>query len=122
MDERRKERRKKLMAFAPVYDSRQGTILGYLADLTLQGAMVIGEHALEDDARLTLIIQFPGELEGISARRMTIPARVARCVPDSGPQSFRIGFEFPEMDPQNAELIQALLKRYHLPHQADTPE
>jgi hypothetical protein len=110
------------MAFTPVYDSRQGIILGYLADLTLQGAMVIGEHALDSDSQLTLTIEFPGELEGISARRMTIPARVARCVPDEGPHSFKIGFEFPEMDPENEKIIQALLARYHLSRETDAVE
>ena len=117
MDERRKETRKKLMAFTPVYDLHRGAILGYLGDLTMQGAMVIGEHPIDIDSRLTLVIQFPGELEGIAVQRMTIPARVARCVPDEGPQSHKIGFEFTEMDPEHAKMIQALLDRYHFRHQ-----
>jgi hypothetical protein len=117
MEDRRKERRKKMMAFTLVHDSQRGTVLGYLGDLTMQGAMVIGEHALENDSRITLAIQFPGELDGIAAQRMTIPARVARCIPDEGPQSFMIGFEFTEMDPEHAKMVQALLDRYHFRHQ-----
>ncbi len=114
MDNRRKEDRKKLMAFTLVYNADQGKILGYLADLTLQGGMVVGEHALAEDERLTLAIDFPGKLEGISARRMILPARVRRCLPDQGSRNFKIGFEFVEVSPQNLEMIQALLSRYHL--------
>jgi len=121
MEDRRKETRKKLMAFTLVYDSNRGGILGYLGDLTLQGAMVIGEHSLEKDSRLILAIEFPGELDGIAAQRMTIPARVARCVPEDGSHSFMIGFEFTEVSPEHAKMIQALLDRYHFRHQTDTP-
>jgi hypothetical protein len=117
MEDRRKERRKKLMAFTPVYDSDRRSVVGYPGDLTMRGAMAVGEHPLEIDSRLTLAIEFPGELEGIAAHRMTIPARVARCVPDEAPHSFMIGFEFIEVDPEHAKMIQALLDRYHFRHQ-----
>ncbi len=113
MDNRRKEERKKLMAFTLVRDARQGAILGYLGDLTLQGAMIIGEHVLETGMELTLSIDLPGELEGIVARKMTIPARVARCIPDETPGSIKVGVEFTEITPENKRLIQALLERYH---------
>ena len=117
MEDRRKERRKKLMAFTPVYDSLHKTVVGYLGDLTMQGAMVVGEHPLAAGSRLTLAIEFPGELDGIAAHRMTLPARVARCVPDEAPHSYLIGFEFTEVDPEHAKMIQALLDRYHFRHQ-----
>ncbi len=41
--DRREESRKIMMAFTPVHDLNQGILLGYLRDLTLQGALVIGE-------------------------------------------------------------------------------
>jgi hypothetical protein len=114
MDERRKEERRKLVAFSPVYDAGQGTILGYLADLTMKGAMVIGEHALEDGARLDLAIEFPSRLRDVFGRRMTVAARVARCVPDKGPGSYRIGFEFDQLDSEHAHMIRVLLDTYQL--------
>lgn len=122
MDDRRKETRKKLMAFTLVHDAQHGTLLGYLGDLTMQGMMVIGEHALEKGTHLTLAIEFPGELDGVATRRMTIPAHVARCVPDEAPNSFMIGFEFMDISPEHAKMIKALLERYHFRHQMDTVE
>lgn len=122
MDERRREERKKLMAFTPVRDAHKGTILGYLGDLTLQGAMVICTHALEPGTRLTLSIEFPGELDGIAAQQMTIPVQSARCVPDEGPDSFKVGFVFAEITPEHTKMIQALLERYHFRHQLEAAE
>jgi hypothetical protein len=114
MDEHRKETRKKLMAFTPVYDPDRGIVLGYLGDLTFQGAMVVGEKPLDVNSKATLEIEFHDGLPGISARRMTIPARVVRCVQDpDGPHEFDIGFEFTGIDAEHTKIIQALLERYH---------
>jgi len=122
MDDRRKEDRKKMMAFTPVYDAHHRTILGYLGDLTMKGTMVISTHALETGTRMTLAIEFPGDLEGVAVHAMIMPAQVARCVPDESPDSFKIGFEFLNIDPEHAKMIQALLDRYHFRHQMDMAE
>jgi len=116
MSERRKETRRKLMAFTPVYDMEKGVLLGYLGDLTLQGAMVIGAKQQEVDRQTTLKIEFQDELPGITTRRMTIPARVARCDRDESPNSYKIGFEFTEVKPEHTQIIEALLERYHFRH------
>jgi Tfp pilus assembly protein PilZ len=117
MDNRRKEMRKKVMAFTPVRDSGRGALLGYLANLTLQGAMVVGEKPLEIDSQISLGIDLPGDLPGISSRRMIIPARVARCVADTeSSREFGIGFEFVEITPDHAQIVEALLDRYHFRH------
>jgi len=44
MQERRKEPRKPLMAYSQVFDLYGGRLLGYLGDLTMKGAMVIGDR------------------------------------------------------------------------------
>ena len=113
MSERRKETRKKLMAFTPVYDQGKNMLLGYIRDLTLQGALVIGEKALAINSKNTLSMELPGGLPSIKATHLTISARVARCVEDEVPQNYNIGFEFTEITPEQTEIIQALLERYH---------
>ncbi len=114
MSERRKETRKKLMAFTPVYNLPQRRLLGYLHDLTLQGAMVICTRPDEVNRKETLLIEFPDELTTMLVSQMTLQARVARCVPDDeDPRSFFVGFEFVELTLENEKTIQALLERYH---------
>ena len=119
MTERRKEDRKKMMAFTPVYDLDRGSLLGYLGNLTLQGAMVIGEKILEVDKQVTLAIEFPGDLPEITASRMVIPARVVRCDRGEYPRSYKIGFEFIDIKPEHTKIIIALLERYHFRHKLD---
>jgi len=114
MEDRRRERRKKLVAFTPVYKAEKHRLVGYLDNLTLNGAKVIGEQALKIDERGTFVIELPGLLDGVSEKAVKIPARVARCVPDEeASQTFDIGLEFTEMTPENTRIIQALINRYH---------
>jgi len=108
----RKEPRKKLMAFTPVYDLRHKTLLGFVGDLTLKGAMVIGEKSVETEKHFILGIEFPEAPPTLTATRIVIPARVAWCRQEDGPQSFNIGFEFTEVSAENAAVIEAVLERY----------
>jgi hypothetical protein len=120
MSERRKETRKKLMAFTPVYNLPQRRVLGYLHDLTLQGAMVICNRPDEVNRQETLLIEFPDELTNMLVSHMTLHARVARCVQDEeDPHSFLVGFEFVGLTPENEKTILALLERYHFRDQLD---
>lgn len=112
MTTERKESRKKLMAFTPVYDLRHKTLLGYIGDLTLKGAMVIGEKSVEFEKHFILGIEFPEAPPTMEATRIVIPARVAWCRQEDGPQSFNIGFEFTEVSAENTAVIEAVLERY----------
>lgn len=116
MENRRKEMRKKVMAFTPVYRLEAGkpeTLLGFLGDLTLQGALVIGEKTLEVGLPVTLGVEFPAGLPGLRETRLIIQSRVARCVREEGSPDFQLGFKFADPTPEQLEIIQALLERYH---------
>ena len=112
MDSHRKELRKKLMTFTPVYDLLHKTLLGYVGDLTLQGVMVIGERSIETDKRFTLGVEFSDNLSEAPVVRVVIPARVAWCRQENGSQYFNIGFESMDISPENIEKIEAILARY----------
>jgi hypothetical protein len=118
MSEQRKNERKKLVAFTPVYDFHQDVLLGYLADLTLQGAMIVGEKPLEIDKKITLAIEFP-ETSELPARRVVILVRVAWCKQEENLHSFKTGVEFQEINPQARKIIEATLERYQ--YRRDTP-
>ncbi len=118
MKERRKEERKNLMAYTQVFDLYGGFLLGYLGDMNLHGAMVIGERTMAEDTELTISMELP-DLPNTQAARMTIPVRVVWCQPDLSPQFFNIGFEFKEVSPEQKTLIEAVLKNYEF--RRDTP-
>ncbi len=111
MSEQRKVERKILTTFTPVYDLHKNNLLGYLGDLTLQGAMLVGTKPVEIDKELTLAIDFH-ETPEIPATRMLIPARVAWCKHEQHSTYYNTGVQFLELTDQNKAVIVAILERY----------
>jgi hypothetical protein len=111
MSEHRKEERKKLLTFTPVFDTGRNFLLGYLGDLTLQGAMLVGSTPVEVDKKLTLAIEFH-ETPEIPSTRMVIPARVAWCKHEQQSAYYNSGVEFLELTVENKVVIEAILERY----------
>ena len=111
MSERRKQPRKSLISYSQVFDLYGGGLLGYLADMNFHGVMVIGEKSLDENASITLQIEVP-EIEGISTKRLSLPARIVWCEPDVSPSYFNIGFEFKEVTPEQEKVIQAIMDTY----------
>ena len=111
MQERRKAQRKNLMAYTQVFDLYGGYLLGYLGDLNLRGAMVIGNKLMTENTELTLAIELP-DLPNISVPRIAIPARVVWHQQDISPEFFNVGFEFKEVTPEQKTVIEAIMKNY----------
>ena len=116
MDERRKEPRRRLTAFTPVYDLHPRILLGYLGDLNLLGAMVIGANLTTINKQTTLEIRFPGELSHITVLPVFIPARIAWCRPDENPKYYNIGIAFTQVSPEHKDIFERILERYHFRH------
>lgn len=111
MDEQRKNERKKLIAFTPVYDCQRNLLLGHLGDLSMKGAMLIGKKPMDVNAQVMLAIGFP-ETPQFPARRATLAARVAWCRPEKNPQYYNVGFEFVNTDQENKAALKAILDKY----------
>ena len=112
MLDQRKEARKKLIAFTPVYKLNPKVLLGYLVDLTPHGAKVEGERAMEVNQQATLAIEFPSDISEVLLSPFTINARVARCVQGETPRYFNIGVEFIGVTPEQTRIIEAIIERY----------
>ena len=111
----RKEERKKIMAFTPVHDLDKNTLLGYIGDLTLKGALIIGEKPVEVNKQTTLAIDFPQTPE-FPARRVKILARIAWSKREPEVQYYDTGVEFQEINEQNKTFLEAVLERYQYRH------
>lgn len=116
MQERRKQPRKDLMSYSQVFDLQGGKLIGYLGDLNLLGAMVIGDEPLEVSTQLTISIQLP-ELPGVNASRMVLPIRVAYCQKDLSPEYFNIGLEFDLVTDNQKKIIEAVIDNYEFRRQ-----
>jgi hypothetical protein len=119
MQERRKQPRKEMMSYSQVYDLYNGQLIGYLGDINLLGAMVIGDEQLEMNTALTISIQLP-ELPGITATRIAMPVRVAYCKRDLSPEYFNVGLEFKLITDNQRKIIETLIDNYEFRRQ--TPD
>jgi hypothetical protein len=116
MQERRKQPRRELMSYSQVYDLYDGKLIGYLGDINLLGAMVIGDSPLDVNTPLTISIQLP-ELPGITATRMAMPVRVAYCKKDLSPEYFNIGVEFQLVTDNQKKIIENIIQHYEFRRQ-----
>lgn len=111
MFDKRKDPRKKLMAFTPVYTLKPKTLLGYLEDLTIHGARVVGDVTLEADTLITLVIDFPKDTASLPPEPFTIQARVARASQDEAHYE-NLGLEFVNVTDEQARILEAAILRY----------
>lgn len=116
MQERRKQPRTDLMSYSQVFDLYQGQLIGYLGDLNLLGAMVIGDESIEKNTELTISIQLP-ELPKVKTSRMVLPVRVAYCRQDLSPDYFNIGLEFTLVTDNQKQIIEAIMENYEFRRQ-----
>ena len=105
------------MAFTPAYDLDNNNLLGYIGDLTLQGALIIGENPIATNILTTIGIDFP-ETPEFPARRVTIPARVAWSKKEQGVEYYDSGIEFQNISERNKTILEAILERYHYRNEA----
>ena len=111
MQDRRKLPRKDLMSYSQVFDLAQGKLIGYLGDLNLIGAMVIGDESLKVEQKLNIAIQLP-ELPKINATRLAVSVRVVWCHQDLSPEYFNIGLEFEIITDEQKRIIEAVIDNY----------
>ncbi len=117
MQERRKQPRKDLMSYSQVYDVRGGSLIGYLGDMNLLGAMVISDQSMAVNSDLTISIQLP-ELPSIKEETMILPTRVAWCQQDISPEYFNVGLEFKIVTDKQRNIIVAIMENYEFRRQA----
>lgn len=111
MKKLRKAERRKVMTFTPVYDLQTKILLGYLGDLTLQGAMMVGEKPVETNQDLTLAIEIR-EASEIPGARLIIPAHVAWCRQEERMTYYNTGLQFLDLSEENKRVIESVLEKY----------
>ena len=111
MKNERRQERVKAMIFTAVYEQPGHILLGFLGDLTIKGAMVVGEIPVEINRDITLKIEFKGATE-VPGGQLTIPAHVAHCDVDKDTAYYHTGFEFLDVAEKDMEIIINLVARY----------
>jgi hypothetical protein len=116
--ERRKLERKYLIVYSRVFDRRKGNVIGYLGDLTPQGAMIIGEHRIEPGTMMDLRMDLPEQLE-LRHDHLDLGARTIWCEPDVDPRFVNVGFHFSELTDEEIRVIELLMSLYEFRHEVE---
>jgi hypothetical protein len=111
MQERRKLDRKYLMVYSRVFDRMTGRILGYLSDLSPNGAMIISDDPMPENVQIELRFDLP-DPPLFSTDHLNMHARVAWCKPDIDPSFYNIGFEFQATDEKEKHIIEEMIEAY----------
>ena len=111
MQERRKITRKYLAVYSRVFDRGSGRVLGYLADLSQKGTMIISDDPLSEHDIFNLRFDLP-DPPLFSADHLDMQARVAWYSPDVDPAFHNIGFEFISLSEQGSRIIAEMIEAY----------
>ena len=105
---RRKHERNDLVFFLSVFDRKTGDHVGYLGDITSEGAMVLTEEDLILDTELHLNIETaPDEYDGDF---IAVDARCVRCVQDENFIFHNCGIQFTLINPDDIKKINNIIE------------
>ena len=117
MEERRKNYRKYLTFFSRVFDQKTRLLYGYLANLTKEGALLIGDKPLATDAVFHLRMDLPDEYN--PRKNLDFDARVVWCAPAEEPEYYNAGLKLINVPDGDLEIIGYVLKHYGYPSDPD---
>ena len=109
-DDRRKQDRKLLTFFSRVVDRKTGRLVGYLADLTTGGALLIGEKPVSANSQLHLRMDLPEDFE--AGDHLEFNALTMWCSPDDDPEFYKIGLRLADIPWDDLAIIQRVLNKY----------
>jgi len=112
-DDRRKLQRKYLMFYTRVFNRRTGALLGNLADLTVEGLMLISEEPLPVNTLYDLRMDLPDGF-GFPKRHLDMRGRSVWCAPDIDPHFQNTGFKLENVASEDVSIIERLVEDYGL--------
>jgi hypothetical protein len=108
--EGRHTQRKQIIYYLKVYDQDTGKLLGYLADLTTKGLMVIGDQKIKKGKTFHLRMDLPKEMKG--SKKIAFKARVMWCKPDANPGFFDTGYRMMNLSKEDTRTIAVLIQDF----------
>jgi hypothetical protein len=111
MNERRKLPRKYLVIYSRVFDHETGKVVGYLSDLSVGGAMIIGEAPLESGKSMMIRIDLP-ETPPFSKSHLDLETKIIWSKPDIAPSFHNAGLQFVKVSKEDVKIINDMIDAY----------
>jgi hypothetical protein len=113
MEERRKTNRRHLAFFTRLFDRHTGQLLGYLANLTKEGAMLICDLPLPVGKIYRMYMDLT-EID-FGKPHLEFTGECLWCHPDEiDPITFNAGFRLSDLDEQDIAIIDRIVSDYSL--------
>ena len=107
----RRAERAHLIYFLRVFDAASSRLLGQMVDLTTDGLMVIGEHAVAARQKYTLRMDLPRNVP--MGRHLTVEARCKWCRREPGGDFYSMGFRIMDLGPEAHRVVEQLIERFY---------
>ena len=108
--ERRKHKRWILSSYFDTYETKMNSSLGYLADISFGGMMLISKYPVQTNIVLPLRIELNKEVDKNS--KMQVITRTVRCDEDKDYKYFNIGLKLIDLSSSNLAIIKRLIEKY----------
>lgn len=108
--DRRSQTRRHLVYYLEIYEIPDGPLLGHLADITVEGLMLVSENPFEVGRTCMMELRFPREMLG--HQRLILRANCRWCKRDLNPDLWVAGFLFERIPDDGAALIYQLIKDF----------
>jgi len=120
--EGRREQRRHIIYYLRVFEQDSGELVGYLADLTTEGFMVISDRKVAAGRTFRLRMDLPKEMKG--TRQVLFKAKAMWCKPDSNPDFYNTGYRILNLSKEDARTIDGLIRDffYEEPEEGQEPE
>jgi len=108
MDERRGHARRQAKEFLVVCDHQTGVFIGQVADMTVNGAMLLSDKPTPTDTTVHCKMTLPDRTHGNDHISFKAVCRWCRFDEESG--MYQTGYEFHDVPADFAEVIKSLVK------------
>jgi hypothetical protein len=112
MTEKRRFKRSILVSYFDTVDEEDNEMIGYLADISQGGMLLISKEPIATDRSMSLVIDIPEEIHASGTLRMTV--RSIRCMKDPDFSYFNTGFVMEQTTPDGRLIIDKLIETFEL--------
>ena len=110
MKEYRKHKRETLVSCFEVFEANQQFFIGYLAEISNGGMMLMTDNSYEVQHSAQISILLPEDVE--DGGKIEVVAKSVRCDNDPDLSLFNIGFQFEDISSENLEKVAKLTEAY----------
>lgn len=108
MQDRRKERRRAVREALLVWDNRDNSFIGQVADMTQEGVMLVCRDPIAPETILYAQMTLPFEVDGFEFINLQLECR--RCEPSREKGIYRVGFRFQNLLPESRKVLSMFIQ------------